>query len=87
MFCWNLQLEYLDLYLIHLPVKFSKEINRFPVPKEVFLLDIKSVWSAMEECQLLGLTKAIGVSNFSKRLEETLSFAKIPPSINQVSML
>ncbi|XWS64024.1 hypothetical protein CRYUN_Cryun06bG0151400 [Craigia yunnanensis] len=84
----NLQLEYLDLYLIHWPLKFSKEVSRFPVPKEeVFLLDIKSVWSALEECQLLGLTKAIGVSNFSsKRLEEILSFAKIPPAVNQVEM-
>ncbi|XVF85526.1 hypothetical protein PTKIN_Ptkin17bG0124400 [Pterospermum kingtungense] len=84
----NLQLEYLDLYLIHWPLKFSKEVSRFPVPKEeVFLIDTKSVWSAMEECQLLGLTKAIGVSNFSsKRLEDILSFAKIPPAVNQVEM-
>ncbi|XWS34385.1 hypothetical protein CRYUN_Cryun21dG0034500 [Craigia yunnanensis] len=84
----NLQLEYLDLYLIHWPLKFSKEVSPLPVPKEeVFLLDFKSVWSAMEECQLLGLTKAIGVSNFSsKRLEEILSFAKIPPAVIQVEM-
>ncbi|XVE74578.1 hypothetical protein DITRI_Ditri12bG0028500 [Diplodiscus trichospermus] len=84
----NLQLEYLDLYLIHWPLKFSKDVRRFPVPKEeVFLLDTKSVWSAMEECQLLGLTKAIGVSNFSsKKVQEILSFAKIPPAVNQVEM-
>ncbi|XWS22925.1 hypothetical protein CRYUN_Cryun29cG0077500 [Craigia yunnanensis] len=84
----NLQLEYLDLYLIHWPLKFSKEVSRLPVPKEeVFLLDFKSVWSAMEECQFLGLTKAIGVSNFSsKSLKEILSFAKIPPAVNQVEM-
>ncbi|KAL1113007.1 hypothetical protein V6Z11_D02G162800 [Gossypium hirsutum] len=84
----NLQLEYLDLYLIHWPLKFSKEVSRLPVPKEeVSVIDIKSVWSAMEECQLLGLTKAIGVSNFSSRkLEEILSFAKIPPAVNQVEM-
>ncbi|XVE91874.1 hypothetical protein REPUB_Repub01dG0048900 [Reevesia pubescens] len=84
----NLQLEYLDLYLIHWPLKFSKEVSRFPVPKEeVFPIDVKSVWSAMEECQLQGLTKAIGVSNFSsKKLEEILSFAKIPPAVNQVEM-
>ncbi|XVF85524.1 hypothetical protein PTKIN_Ptkin17bG0124300 [Pterospermum kingtungense] len=84
----NLQLEYIDLYLIHWPLKFSKEVSRFPVPKEVvFPIDIKSVWNAMEECQLLGLTKAIGVSNFSsRRLEDILSFAKIPPAVNQVEM-
>ncbi|KAF3338442.1 NAD(P)H-dependent 6'-deoxychalcone synthase [Carex littledalei] len=41
----------------------------------------------MEECQKLGLTKAIGVSNFNTRkLEELLAFAKIPPAVDQVEM-
>ncbi|CAK9147180.1 unnamed protein product [Ilex paraguariensis] len=59
-----------------------------PVPKEmVHPLDIKSVWEGMEECQSLGLAKAIGVSNFScNKLEELLSVAKIPPAINQVEL-
>ncbi|RZB42200.1 NAD(P)H-dependent 6'-deoxychalcone synthase isoform D [Glycine soja] len=49
--------------------------------------DVKSVWAAMEECHKLGLTKSIGVSNFScKKLENLLSFATIPPSVNQVEM-
>ncbi|KAG2696684.1 hypothetical protein I3843_07G069300 [Carya illinoinensis] len=34
---------------------------------------------------VLGLTRAIGVSNFScKKLKELLSVAKIPPAVNQV---
>ncbi|KAE8705425.1 NADPH-dependent codeinone reductase 1-4 [Hibiscus syriacus] len=84
----NLQLEYLDLYLIHWPLKFNKDPSRFPVPKqEVSVIDTKSVWSAMEECQRLGLTKSIGVSNFSARkLDEILSSAKIPPTVNQVEI-
>jgi D-galacturonate reductase len=83
----NLQLDYLDLYLIHWPLKLSQEVRQMPIVKEhAFPLDIKSVWEGMEECQNLGLTKAIGVSNFScKKLEELLSFAKIPPADNQVS--
>ncbi|WCJ33697.1 NAD(P)-linked oxidoreductase superfamily protein [Euphorbia peplus] len=41
----------------------------------------------MEECQYLGLTKAIGVSNFScNKLLKLLSVAKIPPAVNQVEM-
>ncbi|KAJ4765228.1 NAD(P)-linked oxidoreductase superfamily protein [Rhynchospora pubera] len=41
----------------------------------------------MEECQRLGLTKSIGVSNFTtKKLEELLAFAKISPAVNQVEM-
>uniref|UniRef100_M1DC41 Galacturonic acid reductase n=1 Tax=Solanum tuberosum TaxID=4113 RepID=M1DC41_SOLTU len=50
-------------------------------------LDIKGVWEGMEECKNLGLTKGIGVSNFSrKKLEELLFVAKIPPAVNQVAL-
>ncbi|XP_059655278.1 D-galacturonate reductase-like [Cornus florida] len=84
----NLQLDYVDMYLIHWPLRLSQQIRQTPVPKEfIFPLDIPSVWEGMEECQQLGLTKAIGVSNFScKKLEELLSIAKIPPAVNQVEM-
>ncbi|TYJ49749.1 hypothetical protein E1A91_A01G156700v1 [Gossypium mustelinum] len=55
--------------------------------KDLVPIDLKSVWEAMEECQALGLTKSIGVSNFScKKLETILSTAKIPPAVNQVEM-
>ncbi|KAI5056739.1 hypothetical protein GOP47_0028557 [Adiantum capillus-veneris] len=41
----------------------------------------------MEKCVELGLTKAIGVSNFSsKKLIELLKVANIPPAVNQVKM-
>ncbi|KAF2301684.1 hypothetical protein GH714_028667 [Hevea brasiliensis] len=84
----TLQLEYLDLYLIHWPISFKPGRLMFPVPKDELLpMDFKSVWAAMEECQQLGLTKAIGVSNFScKKLEHLLAFANIPPAVNQVEM-
>ncbi|KAL6970084.1 D-galacturonate reductase [Sarracenia purpurea var. burkii] len=84
----NLGLEYVDLYLIHWPIRLTEHISKTPVPAELVVpLDIKSVWESMEECQNLGLTKAIGVSNFScKKLQEMLSFAKIPPAVNQVEM-
>ncbi|XVF02972.1 hypothetical protein REPUB_Repub04eG0220300 [Reevesia pubescens] len=84
----NLQLDYLDMYLIHWPLKLSDEVRQMPAKKEhIFPLDMKSVWEGMEECENLGLTKGIGVSNFtSKQLEELLSTAKIPPAVNQVEM-
>ncbi|KAK6252156.1 hypothetical protein QUC31_013876 [Theobroma cacao] len=84
----NLQLDYLDMYLIHWPLKLSEEVRQMPAKKEhISPLDIKSVWEAMEECKSLGLTKGIGVSNFTcKQLEELLSTAKIPPAVNQVEM-
>ncbi|KAK9059965.1 hypothetical protein SSX86_020669 [Deinandra increscens subsp. villosa] len=84
----NLGLEYVDLYLIHWPLKINHQHMKIPVPKElVTAIDIKAVWEAMEECQNLGLTKSIGVSNFSSRkIQEILAFAKIPPAVNQVEM-
>ncbi|GJR12817.1 D-galacturonate reductase-like protein [Tanacetum coccineum] len=58
----NLGLEYVDLYLIHFPLKFNLDYLRIPVPKEcVFRMDSKGVWEAMEECQNLGLAKSVGV--------------------------
>ncbi|XP_076914067.1 D-galacturonate reductase-like [Bidens hawaiensis] len=84
----NLRVEYVDLYLIHLPVKIIHEEIKIPVPSKcIAAIDIKAVWEGMEECQNLGRAKSIGVSKFSaKRIEEILSFAKIPPAVNQVEM-
>ncbi|XP_074562295.1 deoxymugineic acid synthase 1-like [Curcuma longa] len=76
----SLQLEYLDLYLIHFPICAKPEGELMPI-------DISSVWAAMEECQRMGLTKSIGVSNFSiKKIEKLLSAATIPPVVNQVEV-
>lgn len=82
-------MDYIDLYLIHWPVSSKPGIYEYPIKKQDFLpMDFKSVWAAMEECQNLGFTKSIGVSNFScKKLEYVLAIARIPPAINQVSSL
>ncbi|KAK7299834.1 hypothetical protein RJT34_10662 [Clitoria ternatea] len=84
----TLQLEYLDLYLIHWPLSTKPEKFSFPIEVEDLLpFDVKGVWESMEECQKLGLTKAIGVSNFSvKKLRNLLSVATIRPVVNQVEM-
>ncbi|KAK9105786.1 hypothetical protein Scep_022630 [Stephania cephalantha] len=84
----RLGLEYVDMYLIHAPVTVAPDITYGAWKKgDVFPLDIKSVWAAMEEVQKLGLAKSIGVSNFScKKLTELLAHAKIIPAVNQVEM-
>lgn len=84
----NLELEYIDLYLVHWPVSLKPGENDFPVKKEdLVAIDLKSVWEAMEECHKLGFAKSIGVSNFScKKLEALLATAKIPPAVDQVEM-
>ncbi|XP_031248194.1 LOW QUALITY PROTEIN: non-functional NADPH-dependent codeinone reductase 2-like [Pistacia vera] len=83
----NLGLDYLDLYLVHFPFRLTPNTG-FPFEKkEILPIDLKSVWEAMEECQKLGLTKSIGVGNFSvKKLEKLLATAKIPPAVDQVEM-
>ncbi|MCL7045781.1 hypothetical protein MKW94_018527 [Papaver nudicaule] len=84
----NLKLEYLDLYLIHYPASFKPGEFVVDAPKdEILPMDYRSVWAAMEECQNLGFTKSIGVSNFScKKLQELMATANIPPVVNQVEM-
>ena len=65
----KLQLGYLDLYLIHWPVK-----GKFP-----------DTWTAMEELYKAGRIKAIGISNFLERhIEELLKTSEIIPMVNQV---
>ena len=82
-----LKLEYLDLYLIHWPLKFSSGDMKAPRVEQVQPLDIPKTWTAMEECVQLGLTKAIGVSNFSsKKILDLLQIANIVPAVNQVGL-
>ncbi|MFD2629891.1 aldo/keto reductase [Oceanobacillus kapialis] len=65
----KLGLEYLDLYLIHWPVK------------DLYT----ETWRAMEELYHEGKVRAIGVSNFHQHhLEKLLAGANEKPVINQV---
>ncbi len=73
----DLDLDYLDLYLIHWPAnkkQFSnwKEINQ-------------ETWKAMEELYKNRKIKAIGVSNFlPHHLEALLENSEIKPMVNQI---
>ncbi|MEK4285990.1 aldo/keto reductase [Paenibacillus sp. FSL P4-0502] len=67
----KLGLEYLDLYLIHWPVKGK----------------YKESWRALETLYKEGRVKAIGVSNFQiHHLEDVLKDAEIKPMVNQVEL-
>ncbi|KAF0890280.1 hypothetical protein E2562_002693 [Oryza meyeriana var. granulata] len=81
-------MEYVDLYLVHWPMSIKPTKPHYPMKREdIVPMDLRGVWQAMEECHRLGLAKMIGVSNFTtKKLQELLAFAKIPPTVNQVEL-
>ncbi|KAJ0258835.1 NADP-dependent oxidoreductase domain-containing protein [Hirschfeldia incana] len=80
----DLQLDYLDLYLIHWPVSLKKGSTDFK-PENILPTDIPSTWKAMEALFDSGKARAIGVSNFStKKLADLLEVARVPPAVNQV---
>uniref|UniRef100_A0ACD5VSX7 Uncharacterized protein n=1 Tax=Avena sativa TaxID=4498 RepID=A0ACD5VSX7_AVESA len=79
----DLQLDYVDLYLIHWPfqVKKGTEIS----PENFVRPDIPKTWQAMEQLYDSGKARAIGVSNFSsKKLGDLLGVARVPPAVDQV---
>ncbi|KAL4316610.1 hypothetical protein AHAS_Ahas15G0302300 [Arachis hypogaea] len=84
----RLGLEYVDLYLIHFPVRLRKGVTGTKFMEgDILPLDIKGTWEDMELCSKLGLAKSIGVSNFGvKKLSQLLENATIPPALNQVEM-
>jgi diketogulonate reductase-like aldo/keto reductase len=69
----KLQLDFVDLYLIHSPWFASSDA------------ELQAAWAEMEKVQRAGKAKAIGVSNYlQKHLEATLATATVLPVINQV---
>ncbi|MBA0613775.1 hypothetical protein Godav_014143 [Gossypium davidsonii] len=78
---------YGDLVLPALKTSLQKEGVSGGKEYDIFPMDFSSVWAAMEDCQRLGLTKSIGLSNFTcKKVADVLSIAKIPPVVNQVEL-
>jgi alcohol dehydrogenase (NADP+) len=86
----DLQLDYLDLYLVHWPHVFMKEF--FNASKAEETLPTSEVphietWRGMEACVEQGLVRHIGVCNFNKHKLKALSEqATIVPEMNQVEL-
>lgn len=75
----NLDMDYLDLYLIHWPnpLKYRNQWQEANA----------SSWKAMEELYREGKIRAIGISNFCQRhIEELMKTATIAPMVNQIRL-
>lgn len=85
----RLGLEYVDLYLIHFPVRLRQGVKAINYTNEDILpFDMKGTWKDMEQCANLGLAKSIGLSNFGvKKISEILEYATIPPALVQVQCI
>uniref|UniRef100_A0A8D2CNP8 NADP-dependent oxidoreductase domain-containing protein n=1 Tax=Sciurus vulgaris TaxID=55149 RepID=A0A8D2CNP8_SCIVU len=87
----KLQLDYVDLFLMHFPLPLQPGTQLLPRDEQGKLLfetvDLCDTWEAMEKCKDAGLTKSIGVSNFNcQHLEMILNKPglKYKPVCNQV---
>jgi D-xylose reductase len=95
----DLQLDYLDLYLIHFPIalEYVPFDVRYPAgwngpesadarmrPARVPLAE---TWGAMEDVVRAGLVRHIGVCNYnSGLLNDLLSYASIAPAVLQIEL-
>ena len=86
----DLGLDYLDLYLIHWPIHFKKGAVFARGPEEMLppeAIPAGETWQALEDCVRAGLTRHIGVSNFSRaKLTALLEQAAIAPAMNQIEL-
>lgn len=67
----KLQTSYLDLLLIHWPVKDC----------------VRKTWQIMEDYVRMGKVRSIGVSNFNRHhLDDLLEYASVRPVLNQIEV-
>ena len=75
----DLELDYLDLYLIHWPIPRKHDDDWQQLNRET--------WRAMEKLYREGRVRAIGVSNFKPRhLDALLEKADIAPMVDQIEL-
>ncbi|KAJ4974156.1 hypothetical protein NE237_007330 [Protea cynaroides] len=71
----KLGLDYVDLYLVHWPLRLKEGNRSLPKEEDFLPFDMRGTWKAMEECCKLGF-----------KLSQLLTYVTIPPVVNQVEM-
>uniref|UniRef100_A0A7S2EI73 NADP-dependent oxidoreductase domain-containing protein n=1 Tax=Ditylum brightwellii TaxID=49249 RepID=A0A7S2EI73_9STRA len=97
----DLQLDYLDLYLMHWPFAFEQKKLEMPPgtpqplrlpdgsPNPCFNIKIEYLrtWKVMESILKSGKVRAIGVSNFTvEQLDHLMNHSTITPAVNQIEL-
>jgi alcohol dehydrogenase (NADP+) len=88
----DLQLDYLDLYLVHWPFRNYHAPNcdgdaRNPDSKPFDIADFVATWRAMESLVEKGLVKNIGTSNVTiPKMRLILENARIKPAVNEMEL-
>ncbi|KAF6169486.1 hypothetical protein GIB67_004767 [Kingdonia uniflora] len=89
----KLQLEYLDLYLVHFPVATkhtgvgatSSAVDEDGVLEIDTTISLETTWHAMEDLVSMGLVRSIGISNYDIFLtRDCLAYSKVKPAVNQI---
>ncbi len=88
----DLQLDYLDLYLVHWPfpnyhAPGCDVSSRNPDSKPYLHEDYMKVWKQMEQLVKMGLVRNIGTSNMTiPKMNLLLQDAKIKPAVNEMEI-
>ncbi len=94
----DLQLDYVDLYLIHFPIaqEFVPFENRYPAgwfhdpdasepTMQLAKIPLHQTWATMETLFDAGLARQIGVCNYNTGLmHDLLSYARVKPAMLQI---
>ncbi|CZS91018.1 probable reductase [Rhynchosporium graminicola] len=91
----KLQTDYVDSFLVHWPIAAEKNEDRTVkigsdgkyIINHTLTSNPEPTWRAMESIYNQKLARSIGLSNFTPAgISQILSFAKIPPAINQIEI-
>ncbi|KAH7304826.1 alcohol dehydrogenase [Rhexocercosporidium sp. MPI-PUGE-AT-0058] len=91
----KLQTPYVDAFLVHWPIAAEKNEDRTVkigsdgkyIINKTLTANPEPTWRAMEKVYTAGLTRSIGLSNFTEAgIAQILSFATIKPSLNQIEI-
>ena len=78
----DLQLDYVDLYLLHWPLRVIDE------KKQIMKVPTHVLWEKLEGLVKNGQAKSIGLSNFQTQLIlDILTYCEIQPAVNEIELL